>query len=406
MRKLATSAIGAVAALGLAAGATVANAADDEVVVGFAASYSGWMQAYSQPSTNAALIAIDDINAKGGILGKKITYVMADAKTDRVEGAKAGQEVLNEGAQMLAVDCDYDFGAPAALAAKNANKIAIFLCAESVLAGIQGVGKNAFSSSVLAGVQGATIAEWGSQNKGWKTAYILLDTTIEYNKGICYGFDWMWREKLGLEILGHDVYQNGDASIAAQITRIKSLPTQPDIIMNCSYIPGGASALRQIRAAGITSALAGGSSMSGTYWLDSVPNLTGHYVTEQASIYGDDPRPAVEEFNKKYEARFGERPNSQYTYPGYLVIEMWARAVEKAGTFETDAVVAAMESFREEPFLIGTRTFTNILHHQDRAPYLIVETTNGKPAVAADFTISEPVPLDVLFGKRYSYIAR
>ncbi len=406
MRKLATSAIGAVAALGLAAGATVANAADDEVVVGFAASYSGWMQAYSQPSTNAALIAIDDINAKGGILGKKITYVMADAKTDRVEGAKAGQEVLNEGAQMLAVDCDYDFGAPAALAAKNANKIAIFLCAESVLAGIQGVGKNAFSSSVLAGVQGATIAEWGSQNKGWKTAYILLDTTIEYNKGICYGFDWMWREKLGLEILGHDVYQNGDASIAAQITRIKSLPTQPDIIMNCSYIPGGASALRQIRAAGITSALAGGSSMSGTYWLDSVPNLSGHYVTEQASIYGDDPRPAVEEFNKKYEARFGERPNSQYTYPGYLVIEMWARAVEKAGTFETDAVVAAMETFRDEPFLIGTRTFTNILHHQDRAPYLIVETTNGKPAVAADFTISEAVPLDVLFGKRYSYIAR
>lgn len=406
MRKLATSAIGAVAALGLAAGATVANAADDEVVVGFAASYSGWMQAYSQPSTNAALIAIDDINAKGGVLGKKITYVMADAKTDRVEGAKAGQEVLNEGAQMLAVDCDYDFGAPAALAAKNANKIAIFLCAESVLAGIQGVGKNAFSSSVLAGVQGATIAEWGSQNKGWKTAYILLDTTIEYNKGICYGFDWMWREKLGLEILGHDVYQNGDASIAAQITRIKNLPTQPDIIMNCSYIPGGASALRQIRAAGITSALAGGSSMSGTYWLDSVPNLSGHYVTEQASIYGDDPRPAVEEFNKKYEARFGERPNSQYTYPGYLVIEMWARAVEKAGTFETDAVVAAMETFREEPFLIGTRTFTNILHHQDRAPYLIVETTNGKPAVAADFTISEPVPLDVLFGKRYSYIAR
>lgn len=406
MRKLATSAIGAVAALGLAAGATVANAADDEVVVGFAASYSGWMQAYSQPSTNAALIAIDDINAKGGVLGKKITYVMADAKTDRVEGAKAGQEVLNEGAQMVAVDCDYDFGAPAALAAKNANKIAIFLCAESVLAGIQGVGKNAFSSSVLAGVQGATIAEWGAQNKGWKTAYILLDTTIEYNKGICYGFDWMWREKLGLEILGHDVYQNGDASIAAQITRIKSLPTQPDIIMNCSYIPGGASALRQIRAAGITSALAGGSSMSGTYWLDSVPNLTGHYVTEQASIYGDDPRPAVEEFNKKYEARFGERPNSQYTYPGYLVIEMWARAVEKAGTFDTDAVVAAMETFREEPFLIGTRTFTNILHHQDRAPYLIVETTNGKPAVAADFTISEPVPLDVLFGKRYSYIAR
>lgn len=406
MKYIAKSAIAGLAALGAASVSTAAMADDHEVVVGFAASYSGWMQAYSQPSTNAALIAIDDINANGGLLGKQLRAVMADAKTDRVEGAKAGQQVLNDGAQMVAVDCDYDFGAPAALAAKNANKIAIFLCAESVLAGIQGVGKNAFSSSILAAVQGATIAEWGAQNKGWKTAYILLDTTIEYNKGICYGFDWMWREKLGLEILGHDVYQNADASIAAQITRIKSLPQEPDIIISCSYVPGGASALRQIRAAGINSALAGGSSMSGTYWLDSVPNLSGHFVPEQASIYGDDPRPEVEEFNAKYEARFGERPNSQYTYPGYLVVEMWARAVERAGTFDTDAVIAEMEKFKDEPFLIGTRTFTPALHHQNYGPYLIVETTNGQPAVKDSFTISEPVPMDVLFGKRYTYIAR
>ncbi|MEM7744002.1 MAG: ABC transporter substrate-binding protein [Pseudomonadota bacterium] len=395
----------AAAALGLGL-SSISQAADDEVVIGFAASYSGWMQAYSQPSTNAALIAIDDINANGGLLGKKLTYVIADAKTDRAEGAKAGQEVLAAGAEMVAVDCDYDFGAPAALAAQNAGKISIFLCAESVLAGIQGVGKYSFSSSVLAAVQGATIAEWGAANKGWKTAYILLDTTIEYNKGICYGFDWMWREKLGLEILGHDVYKNNDPSIAAQITRIKGLEQEPDLIINCSYVPGGASALRQIRAAGIESALAGGSSMSGVYWLDSVEGLSGHFVPEQASIYGDDPRPAVNEFNEKYKARFGEYPNSQYTYPGYLVVEMWARAVEKAGTFDSDAVVAAMETFKDEPFLIGTRTFTSTLHHQDRAPYLIVETTNGQPAVVADYTISEPVPMDVLFGKRYEYIAR
>ena len=128
-------ALPAIAALGLGLSSASAAADDGEVVIGFAASYSGWMQAYSQPSTNAALIAIDDINARGGLLGKKLKAVIADAKTDRAEGAKAGQEVLAAGAQMVAVDCDYDFGAPAALAAKNANKIAIFLCAESVLAG-------------------------------------------------------------------------------------------------------------------------------------------------------------------------------------------------------------------------------------------------------------------------------
>ena len=383
-----------------------AAAAEDEIVVGFAASYSGWMAAYSGPPTNAAMIAIDEINASGGLLGKTIRTVKFDAKTDRVQGAKAGQAALNAGAHLLAVDCDYDFGAPAALAAQKAGKISIFLCAESVLAGIQGVGKYSFSASVLAAVQGATIAEWGWKEKGWRTAYILLDDTIEYDKGICYGFDWMWREKLGGKILGHDVFQNGDPSIAAQITRIRNLPSEPEVIEICSYIPGNASAIKQIRAAGIKSALASGSSASGTYWLDSVPNLSGHYVPEQASIYGDDPRPAVEAFNKKFEAKFGERPNSQYTYPGYVLIEMWAKAVRMAGTFDTEKVVAALETFKGEPVLVGARTFTNKLHHQNLAPYLVVETTNGKPAVVGDWTISEAVPMDVLFGKRYKYIAR
>lgn len=397
----------AAGALALGFAATSPAQADDHVVkFGFAGSSSGWMKAYSGPSTEAALIAIDDWNAKGGLLGKKIEAVFADAKTDRVESKKAGISVLNQGAQAIAVDCDYDFGAPAALAAQNQKKISVFLCAESVLAGVQGIGKYAFSSSVLAAVQGAALAEWGWNKKGWRTAYILLDDVIEYNKGICYGFDWMWREKIGGEILGHDVFQNEDPTIQPQIDRIKALDVEPDFIQICSYNPGGASAIRQIRAAGINSALGGGSSMTGDYWLEAVPDLSGHFVPEQASIYGDDPRQAVLDFNEKFKALTGAYPISQYAYPGYVVFEMWAKAVEMAGTFDSDAVVEALESFQDEPVLVGTRTFTKTLHHQARAPYLIVETTNGKPAVVDEWTISEAVPMDVLFGKHYDYIAR
>jgi len=406
MRKKLVSLVAAGAlALGFAA-SSPAQADDHEVMFGFAASSSGWMKAYSGPSTDAALIAIEDWNARGGLLGKTIVPVFADAKTDRVESKKAGISVLNQGAQAMAVDCDYDFGAPAALAAQNAKKISIFLCAESVLAGVQGIGKYAFSSSVLAAVQGAALAEWGWKKRGWRTGYILLDDVIEYNKGICYGFDWMWREILGGEVVGHDVFQNEDPTIQPQIDRIKALDAAPDFIQMCTYGAGGASAIRQLRAAGIDTPIGNGSSMSGTYWLDAVPNLSGHFVPEQASIYGDDPRQAVLDFNEKFKAKYGEYPNSQYTYPGYVVFEMWAKAVEKAGTFESDAVVEALENFRNEPVLVGTRTFSKTLHHQAQAPYLIIETTNGQPAVVDDWTISEPVPMDVLFGKRYSYIAR
>jgi branched-chain amino acid transport system substrate-binding protein len=383
-----------------------AYSADDAVTVGFAASFSGWLEAYSGPAVNAAMIAIDDINANGGLLGKKILTVRADVKSDRVEGAKAGRNVLAQGAEMVVVDCDYEIGASAALAAQSAGKISIFTCAGGVMAGIQGVGPFSFNASVLAGTQGATIAEWGYKNKNWRKAYILQDSSIEYSKDVCYGFDWMFREQLGGEIIGHDVFVNGDPSIASQITRIRNLPEPPDVIELCSYIPGGASAIRQIRAAGISVDIAGSSAMTGTYWLDSVPDLSRHYVPEMASIYGDDPRPEVLKFNEKFKERYGEYPSSsQGVYAGYNAIQLWAKGVEKAGTFEATAVTAAMETFRDEPTLVGKWTYTNTLHNQDSAPMVIVETTNGKPHVVdPEFRISSPVPMDALLGKRYPHV--
>ena len=92
--------------------------AEDEVVIGIASAESGWMQAYSEPAARSALIRIDEINNAGGLLGKKLKVVRADTKTDRAQGARAGLMVLDAGAELVLVDCDYDYGAPAAQAAR------------------------------------------------------------------------------------------------------------------------------------------------------------------------------------------------------------------------------------------------------------------------------------------------
>src|SRR6202043_2518406 len=76
----------------------------------------------------------------GGVLGKKLRAVFADTKSDRAEGAKAGQEVVSQGADLVVGTCDYDFGAPALLQAQKAGKISVFLCAEDAKAGVAGVG--------------------------------------------------------------------------------------------------------------------------------------------------------------------------------------------------------------------------------------------------------------------------
>lgn len=377
------------------AAALAAPAAADDITVGFAIAKSGWMEAYDSPAAAAAKIRIDEINANGGLLGQTVKWVEADTKTDRAQSAKAGLQVLDQGADMMVVSCDYDFGAPAALAAEAEGKNSFFLCAEDVKAGIQGVGPNSFSGSVLAAVQGATMAEWSTAKREAKTGYVLLDTTIEYNKGICTGFDWMF-PNAGGEIVGRDTFKNNDASIASQISRIKALPAEPDVIMLCSYIPGAAAAVRQLRAAGINSLILNGSAVDGSYWLDAVPNLSGFVLPVQGSIYGDDPRAEVEGFNAAFEAATGARPSSQYAYPGYVLVDLWAKAVERAGSVDGAAVTAELEKMKGEATVFGPRSFSDALHHQNSANMQIIEISDAKPGVVDSWTISAPVPLDVL----------
>ena len=368
-----------------------AHAAD--IVVGFATASSGFMQAYDKPAQDAAMMRIDEINKAGGLLGRQIKAVAGDTKTDRAEGAKAGLEVIDKGADLVVVSCDYDFGAPAALAAQAAGKISFFLCAESIKAGIQGVGPNSFSASVLAAVQGATMAEWSYTKKNSRAYYRLLDNWTEYNKGICDGFDYMLPKLKEAKLVGSDTFKNDDTSIASQITRIKNLPKEPDAIMLCSMMPGVVSAIKQIRAAGIKSMILNGSGVDGSYWLKAVPDLSNFFVPVQSSIYGDDPNPKVTEFNKRYTEVTGAPPSSQYVYPGYVLIEVWAKAVQAAGSTDTAAVTAQLEKMKDEPTLFGPRTFTSEIHHQNRGRYLIVDTEAGKPGVVDEWTISNAIPV-------------
>jgi len=390
----------AAAGLGLLLSASVVqpSQAADDIVFGFSVAMSGPLAAYDDNSTKMAQVFIDDINAKGGLLGRKIKAVFADTKSDRAEGAKAGQEVLRQGADVVFGTCDYDYGAPALLQAQKAGKISIFLCAEDPKAGIAGIGPYSFTSSVAAQVQGAVGAEWGYDKKGWKTGYVLLDDSIEYDKSVCAGFDWIFPIKGG-KIVGRDTFKNGDSSIASQITRLRSAmqAQKVDMIMLCSYLPGCGSATRQIRAAGIDLPIFNGSSMDGTYWLDAVPNLSNFYVPVQASIYGDDPRPEIAQLIERYKKKFNEPTVTQYAFQIYSILQLWAKAVEKAGSTDAAKVVAVMNTFKDEPTVLGPRSFTDKLHIQDRAPYMVVEIADKKGKVLEPWRIGQAVPNDVLY---------
>jgi len=351
--------------------------AADPIKIGFAIAQSGWMSAYDTPGYKAALLKIEEINAAGGLLGRKIETIASDTKTEREQSAKAGAELVQKGVDLLVISADYDFGAPAGLAAKRNGVVAFSLGAADPKMGVQGVGPFVFTANGAAQVEGINMAEWAYKKKGIRRAYVLEDQTIEYSKSGCAGFRSAWK-RLGGEAVGSDVFKNDDPSIAAQITRIKAVSPAPDAIYLCSFTPGGASVIRQVRAAGLDIPILANVGMTDDYWLGAVPNLSNFYVPTFMSIFGDDPRPELNAFLKTYTAKYGARPESAYSVLGYSLIEQWAKAVERAKSTKAEAVVAELERFKDEPLTVGPTSYTKDLHIQVNRPLLIMEVTDGK----------------------------
>ncbi len=106
-------------------------------------------------------IAIDEINAKGGLLGHPLKIVYADTKSDIAYGATAAQQVIDDGAKMVVVTCDYDYGSAAASVADGANLIAFSTCAGDPKFGPSGIGPNAFTMATGAPGQAVAMAEMG-----------------------------------------------------------------------------------------------------------------------------------------------------------------------------------------------------------------------------------------------------
>jgi branched-chain amino acid transport system substrate-binding protein len=374
-----------------------AQADDKPILIGFAVGVTGWIAPFDN-GYKTAEIAIEEINAKGGVLGRKIATAYCDTKSDREQGAKCGQELADKGADFIVVTCDYDFGGPAAVSASRGGKISWALCAEDPKMGVQGIGPMAFTGAEAAQLQGSSIAEWGFSKKGWKTAYLLLDNLIEYNKSVCYGFELGFKAAGG-KIVGQDTFKNDDASIAGQITRLKAVNPAPDVIELCSFPPGGASAVRQIRAAGIKTPIATDNAMDGTYWLGAVPDLSDFYYSSLGSVVGGDPRPGINELRDKYIAKYKDPPPVSTTYMGYSMIQLYAAALEKAKTTEPKAVVAAFESFQDQPTVEGPFSFSHDLHIQKKFQFTIMGVNNGKHEALELWTTTTPLTMNDLFRK-------
>jgi branched-chain amino acid transport system substrate-binding protein len=396
-RALALSTIAVLAAVAATAPVTadarpVATAAGKPIVIGIATAQTGFISAFDAPAVNGALIAVDDINKAGGVLGRQLKVVRADSKSNINLGAQAGLSVIAKGAEVMLVTLDFNYGGPAAREAQKAGIVAISIGASSPKFGVQGIGPLAYTIGSNGDVEAYAESEWAYRTKKWRTAYLLLDDTTDANRTQCNSFATRFKE-LGGTVVGRDTFKNPDPSVAPQITRIKGLSKSPDVIVLCSFPPGGAVAVKQLREQGVDAPIIGNDAFDGDYWYKkTIPDLSNFWYNESSSIFGNDPDPKINTFWKKYTKVTKGPPQVSFGGFGYSAVQALALAIKRAGTTKGSAVAAQLNTFRNEPLLLGT-TFTPRLHIDTHRAGRMMEIQNGKHTVAAVVKVQKQPPL-------------
>lgn len=325
------------AAIALAIGTVSGAEAEETVTLGMALGLTGYLAPFDGPADEGMRIAIDEINAAGGIGGKlMIETIQKDIRSDPAQTSIAVQELIDAGVSVLIVPCDADPAFAAAALANEAKVPAFSTCASSPTLPLMG-GAYMFANFPGDNVQATVSASW-AREQGFETAYILYSPDTQYTTLPLYFADVF--EKLGGEVLGQGTYSLGQQDFSAEVTRIQALDPPPDVVMTSAYEPDFPAFLRQLRAAGVNAQVIGSDGIDSptTFSLGEI----GEGVVFTTAGHPT-PGSPLEAFNQKYQETYGRPSETVFNAIGYDLIKVIEAAVLAADlSTDPEAIHAAI----------------------------------------------------------------
>jgi branched-chain amino acid transport system substrate-binding protein len=328
-------------AVSLATGIGIALAsplafAQDKLVIGAAISKTGWDAPYDSPVMDGFAVAIDEINAHGGIAGKyKVEVITRDNRSDNAQNAIVTQDLVDQGVNLLLATCDSSMVHATAQIILDAKLPAISTCSSSPTLPMTGKGY-IFANAVTDNVQGAAQAEYAN-SQGYKNAYLLRSPDIEYTQMPLYFKEAF--EKLGGKVIGESIYALNQPDFSAEVTKIKALDPQPDVIVTSAFEPDFPAFIRQLRGAGVKIPVVCGDGIDSptTFALGDV--VEGVVFTSSGFAAPGSPMAAYQD---KYKAKYGKAPESIMDALGYDLAKIIEAAVTKADSVEPEKIRAAL----------------------------------------------------------------
>ncbi|MDR1412759.1 MAG: ABC transporter substrate-binding protein [Actinomycetes bacterium] len=371
--------------------ATGTEAEGDTIIIGGALSLTGIQAPLDAPAVEGAQIAVEEINAAGGVNGKQLEFRNMDGKSDPAVAGEVAQQLLDEGAAAIITASDYDFGGPAARAAQAAGKVGVSPCASSPLFGSAMLGDKQFTLSMWNTTMGAVVAEKAYKEDGFKTVYVVTDDFIDYTKSLSKYFMDSFTDQGG-KVLLEDTFSQGKLDTAALLAHYKSFDKKPDFIYVSSYMPDLGTVLKEFRTAGINVPIYGGDAYDDPALVELLGADFGNDIVYDTHSYlSADAVPGFTEYADAYKAKFNEELNAPWSMAGYDVVKVLAEAMTETGGVDGAAMAKYME---ENAFqcLTGQLDWSDAATgHEPNKAAALVQVTDGKTSFLG-WKIPEKLP--------------
>src|SRR6476660_518704 len=227
---------------------------DREILVGEYSSMTGTTATFGQSTDQAIRMAVDEINAAGGVLGKRLRILLEDDQSKPEEAATAATKLINRNHVVAMLGEVSSSRSLAAAPICQANRVPM-VSPSSTNPRVTQVGDYIFRVCFIDSFAGSVMAKFAAGSLKLKRVALFVDGRNDYSIGLSTFFREQCR-KMGGEIIAEQSYSEGDSDFHAQLTQLKAV--SPEAIYVPGYYTEVATIVRQARELGIRVPFLGG----------------------------------------------------------------------------------------------------------------------------------------------------
>jgi len=303
-----------------------------DIPVGLYGAMSGSEASFGQATMQGVKLAAEEINASGGVLGKKIRLVIEDDQGKAEEAASAVTKLITRDNVVAIIGENSSNQSLAAAPICQSNKIPM-ISPSSTNPNVTKKGDYIFRVCFTDPYQGKALATFVRQNLGLTSAAILRDNKNDYSVGLAEVIRAEFT-RLGGKIAAEQSYSGGDNDFRPQLTAIKS--ANPQVLFVPGFYTDAGQIALQARDLGLTVPLVGGDGWdSPTVIAIGGKAVDGCYFSDHYFV--GEPRPAVQRFVGEINKRTGKNPDANSAL-GYDALYILVNAIKAAGSLDTKAI--------------------------------------------------------------------